>query len=72
MLLLHTTDVADYVTNGEKKKPYTYKIYDFTTGGINIPINERFSLIVSKKQEKWRLVALAYVLDIRRVKQYMQ
>ena len=52
VLLLHTTDAADYVTNGEKKKPYTYKIYDFTAGGINIPYQRMASLNCEQKTRK--------------------
>ena len=37
VLLLRTTEAAHYVTNDEKKKPCTYKIYDFTEGGIDKP-----------------------------------
>ena len=37
VLLLHTTEAAHYVTNDEKKKTYTYKIYDFTKGSTDIP-----------------------------------
>ena len=33
VLFVNTTESAHYITNDEKK-PYIYKIYDFTKGGI--------------------------------------
>ena len=37
VLLLTTIEPVHYVTDNKKKKPYMYKIYDFTKGGIDIP-----------------------------------
>ena len=37
VLLLTTMEPTHYVTRDKKKKPYMYKIYDFTKGGIGIP-----------------------------------
>ena len=67
VLLLHTTETAHYVTNDEKKKPYTYEICDFTKGGIDIPDQRTGSLTCKQKTRKWTLVALVYVLDMSRV-----
>ena len=36
VLLLHTTEAAHDLTNDEKRKLYTYKIYDFTKGGFDL------------------------------------
>ena len=52
VLLLHTTEATHYVTNEVKKKPYTYKIYDFTKGGIDILDQRTGSLTCKEKQEK--------------------
>ena len=37
VLLLQTTNPAHYVTEDDKKKPLSYKIYDYSKGGIDIP-----------------------------------
>ena len=52
MLLLHTTEAAHYVTNDEKKKPYTNKIYDSAKGGIDIPDQRMVSLTCKEKKKK--------------------
>ena len=35
--LLYITEAAHYLTNDEKKKPYTCEIYGFTKGSIDLP-----------------------------------
>ena len=75
VLLLHTTEATHYVTNDEKKKPYTNKIYDSAKGGIDIPNQQMVSLTCKEKTRKWTLVALVYAAVNRyesAVKQYMQ
>ena len=47
VLLLTTMEPAHYVTDGKKKKPYMYKIYDFTKRGIDIP-NQRVGTYTGK------------------------
>ena len=64
VLLLHTTEAAHYVTNDKKKKPCTYKIYDFTKGGIVIPDQSMGYLNFKQKTRNLTLVTLAYVLDM--------
>ena len=64
VLLLHTTEAARYVTNDEKKKPYTNKIYDSAKGGVDIPDQRMVSLTCKEKKRKWTLVALVYVPDM--------
>ena len=49
VLLFHTTETPHYVTNDEKKKTYTYKICDFTTGSIDIPKQRMGSSRVNSK-----------------------
>ena len=56
VLPLHTTEGAHYVTNDEIKKTYTYKIYDFTKGGNNIPDQRMGFLTCKQKTRKWALV----------------
>ena len=52
----------------EKRKNHTLIKYTILLQVVSTyPSNEWFLLIISKKQEKWRLVALAYVLDMSRV-----
>ena len=67
VLLLRTTKAAYYVTNDKKKKPYTYKIYNFTKDGIDTSDQQIISLTNKQKTGKWTLVALVYVLGMSRV-----
>ena len=66
VLLLTTMEPAHYVTDDKKKKPYMYKIYDFTKGGIDIPDQRVGTYTCKVKTTKWMLVALSYVLDMAR------
>ena len=67
VLLLQITNPAHYVTQDDKKKPLSCKIYDYTKGGIDIP-NQRMGLYTTKyKTRKWTSVALTYVLDMARI-----
>ena len=66
VLLLTTMEPAHYVTDDKKKKPYMYKIYDFTKGGIDIPDQRVGTYTCKVKTRKWTLVALSYVLDMAR------
>ena len=53
VLLLDTSEAAHYVTNDEKKKTiYTYKIYDFTKGAIDIPDRRKSSLTCKQKTRR--------------------
>ena len=67
MTFLHTNEAAHQVTNDKKEKPYTYKIYNFTKVGIDIPDERMGSLNYEQKTKKWTLVVLAYVLDMTTV-----
>ena len=67
MTFLRTNEAAHYVTNDKKEKPYTYKIYNFTKVGIDIPDERMGSLNYKQKTKKWTLVVLAYVLDMTTV-----
>ena len=49
------------------KKPLSYKIYDYTKGGIDIPDQRMGSYTTKYKTRKWTLVALSYVLDMARI-----
>ena len=65
VLLLHTTEAAHYVTNDEKKHKQThirlyYRCYRHTWSMNGFPY-------LLAKNKKWKLFALAYVLDISRV-----
>ena len=65
VLLLHTTEAAHYVTNDEKKHKKThirlyYRCYRHTWSMNGFPY-------LLAKSKKWKLFALAYVLDISRV-----
>ena len=66
VLLLTTMEPAHYVTDDKKKKPYMYKMYDFTKGGIDIPDQRVGTYTCKVKTRKWTLVALSYVLDMAR------
>ena len=63
-LLLQTTNPAHYVTQDDKRKPLSYKIYDYTKGGIDIPYQRMGSYTTKYKSRKWTLVALSYVLEM--------
>ena len=65
LLLLDTMEAAHHVT--KDKKTCTYKIYDFTNGGIDIPSQQTGCLTRKQKTRRWTLAASAYVLDICRV-----
>ena len=64
VLLLTTMEPAHYVTDEKRKKPYMYKIYDFTKGGIDIPDQRVGTYTCKVKTRKWTLAALSYVLDM--------
>ena len=49
------------------KKPLSYKIYDYTKGGIDIPDQIMRSYTTKYKTRKWTLVGLSYVLDMARI-----
>ena len=63
-LLLQTTNPAHYVTQDDKRKPLSYKIYDYTKGGIDIPYQRMGSYTTKYKTRKSTLVASSYVLDM--------
>lgn len=67
ILVLNTTNVAHYCTDDDKEKPLTYKVYDYTKGGVDIPDQHMGSYTTKSKTRKWTLVAHAYILDIVRV-----
>ena len=50
VLLLHTTEAAHYITNREKKKPYSFKIYNCSKGGIDIA-DQRMGSLTCKKMD---------------------
>ena len=66
-LLLQTTNPAHYITQGDKKSPLSYKIYDYTKGGNDIPYQRMGSYTTKYKTIKSTLVALSYVLDMARL-----
>ena len=49
------------------KKPLSYKIYDYTKGGTDIPGQRMGPYTTKHKTRKWTLVALSYVLDMARI-----
>ena len=49
------------------KKPLSYKIYDYTKGGIDTLDQRMGSYTTKYKTRKWTLVALSYVLDMARI-----
>ena len=49
------------------KKPQSYKIYDYTKGGIDILDQGIGSNVTKYKTRKLTLVALSYVLDMARI-----
>ena len=66
VLLLQTTNSAHYVTQDDKK-PLSYRIYDYTKGGIDIPGQRIGSYTTKYKTRNWTLLALSYVLDMARI-----
>ena len=67
VLLLQITNPAHYVTQDDKKKPLSCKIYDYTKGGIDIPDQRMRSYTAKFKTRKWTSVALPYLLDMTRI-----
>ena len=67
VLLLQTTNPAHYVTQDDKQKPLSYKIYDYTKGEIDIPDQRMGSYTTKHKTRKWTFVALSYVLNMVRI-----
>ena len=67
VLLLQTTNPAHYVTQDDKQKPLSYKIYDYTKGGTDIPDQKMGSYTTKYKTRKWTFVALSYVLNMVRI-----
>ena len=49
------------------KKPLSYKIYDYTKGGIEIPDQRMGSYTTKYKTRKWILVALSHLLNMARI-----
>ena len=49
------------------KKLLSYKIHDYTKGGIDITDQRMRSYTIKYKTRKWTLVALSYVLDMARI-----
>lgn len=68
VIVLSTLDPIRGVTkDDEKKKPASYKLYDFTKGGTDI-VDQKMSFYSCKaKSRKWTLVVFAYLLDTIRV-----
>ena len=52
VLLLQTTNPAHYVTQDDKQKPLSYKIYNYTKGGIDIPDQRMGSYTTKYKTRK--------------------
>ena len=67
VLLLQTTNPAHYVTQDDKKKPVSYKTYDYTKGEIDILDQRMGSYTTKYKTRKWTLVALSYMLDMAHI-----
>ena len=49
------------------KKPLSYKVYDYTIGGIDEPDQSMGSYTTKDKTRKWTLFALLYVLDMAHI-----
>ena len=66
VLLLHNGNPAHYVTQDDKK-PLSYKIYDYTKEGIDIPDQKMGSYTTKYKTRRWTIVASSYVLEMTRI-----
>ena len=63
VLLLSTHNVYRGVTKDDKRKPYIYKIYDFTKSGVDIADQMMSSCTTSSKSKRWTNIALSHCLD---------
>lgn len=64
VLLLSTHNVFADVTKDEKMKPYIYKVYDYTKGGVDVAEG---SGTTSCKSNRWTNISLCHVLDCCRI-----
>ena len=67
VLLLSTHNVYPGVTDDDKLKPYIYKVYDYTKGGVDVADQIMGSCTTSSKSNRWTIVALSHLLDSSRI-----
>ena len=67
VLLLSTHNVFAGFTKDEQMKPYIYKVYDYTKGGVDVADKIMGSGTTSCKSNRWTNISLCHVLDCCRI-----
>ena len=67
IMLSTTSHIRGITKDDDKKKPASYKLYDFTKGGTDIVDQKIQFYSVKAKNRKWTMVVFAYLLDTIRV-----
>ena len=67
VIMITTLDPLRGITDDDKKKPASIKLYDFTKGGTDIIDQKMGSYTVKPKSNDWTMTVWSYLMDTIRV-----